>query len=250
MPNFFIEKDQIEENSIKISGELFRHLKASLRVQKGEKIFCVDDEANRYTVEVTLIGRDALVGSIIEKEKRENPLSTHIHIAQAIPKGPKFDFIIQKSTELGVSRITPVISERSVVRLEETGIEDKLRRWRKIALEAAQQSNRLDVPDISHPVTLPEFLSSFEKGDLNLLLWEGEKRQGIKDVLKGFQEVKNVVILIGPEGGFSAGEVGMAVAEGFIPVFLGELILRTETAPVVALTILQYEIGYIGKGVH
>lgn len=246
MPNFFIKRDQIEGNQVKIGGELLKHLRDSLRIQIGEKIFCVDEERYKYTVVVTNIGKDLLTGDIIKEVPGEKGAPVHIHIAQAIPKGPKLDFIIQKSTELGVSEITPVLSERSIVRIEKKRVEEKLTRWRRIALEAAQQSDRWDVPDIAPPVTLSDFLSSFQKGDLNLLLWEGEKIQRIKDILKGVEGVKSVVILIGPEGGLSRSETEMAVEKGFIPVSLGELILRTETAPLVALSILQYEFGYMG----
>lgn len=194
---------------------------------------------------------DDLIGAIIGKEKREKLPSVHIHLAQAIPKGPKFDLIIQKSTEIGVNAITPVMSDLSVVRIVKGKAEEKLGRWRRIALEAAQQSNRSDVPDIFPPVTLQEFLSSPIKGDLNLLLWEGEKGEGekgrsIRKALKDIKEVRSAVILVGPEGGFSDKEVAATVAGGFVPVSLGELILRTETAPLVILSILQYEFGYMG----
>ncbi len=224
-----------------------KHLRDSLRIQKGEKIFCIDEVASKYTVIVTSIGKEMLTGDIIEKTSRVKGPAVNIHIAQSIPKGPKFDFIIQKSTELGVNVITPVTSERSIIRIEKERIEEKLMRWRKIAIESAQQSNRWDVPEVASPVTLHEFLSFFNRGDLNLLLWEGEKVCGIKDtirsVVKGVGGIKSIVILIGPEGGFSEKEVEMAVTSGFTPVSLGEIILRTETAPVVVLSILQYEFG-------
>lgn len=245
LPNFFIKKTQIKDNRIKIDGELLKHLRDSLRIQKGEKISCIDEEASKYTVIVTSIGKDLLTGDIIEKIRRVKGPAVNIHIAQAIPKGPKLDFIIQKSTELGVNAITPVISERSIIRLEKERIEDKLTRWGKIALESAQQSNRWDVPEVASPITLPEFLASFKRGDLNLLLWEGEKVRGIKDTIRSVEGIKSIVILIGPEGGFSEKEVKMAVTSGFTPVSLGELILRTETAPVVVLSILQYEFGLV-----
>lgn len=245
MPNFFIKKDQIEEDKVKIGGELLKHLRDSLRVQKGEKIICVDEDANKYTVVATHIRKDILIGHIIGKIVREKGPAVYIHIVQAIPKGPKLDFIIQKSTELGVNAITPVISERSIVRVEKERTAERLTRWKRIALESAQQSDRWDVPEISPPLTLRDFISSFRKADLNLLLWEGEKRQGIKDVLKDVQDARSAIILIGPEGGFSTGEVEMAVEGGFTPVSLGELTLRTETAPIVALSILQYEFGQI-----
>src|SRR4030067_2682186 len=213
-------------------------------------IFCVDEEGTKYAVLATHTGHNLFVGEIIETTGKQKESAISIHLVQAIPKGPKFDFIIQKTTELGINAITPVISERAVVRIEKERVEDKLRRWKKIALEAAQQSNRLDVPDISPPISYHDYMASFNKGDLNLLLYEGEKKRGIKEVLKGCMEgkegVKTIILLIGPEGGLSHEEVGKAVEVGFTPVSLGHLILRTETAPIAALSILQYEFGQMG----
>src|SRR4030066_117528 len=240
-------KNQLKENNVRITGELLKHLHGSLRIKKGEMIFCVDEEGTKYAILATYTGHDLFVGEIIETTGKQKESAISIHLVQAVPKGPKFDFIIQKTTELGVNAITPVISERSVVRIDKERVEEKLRRWKKIALEAAQQSNRLDVPDISSPVSFHDYMAFFKKGDLNLLLYEGEKRRGIKEVLRDIQEaeggVKTIILLIGPEGGFSHKEVETAVEAGFTPVSLGDLILRTETAPIVALSILRYEFG-------
>ena len=247
MSVFFIKKNQLKENSVSITGELLKHLRDSLRIKKGEMMFCADEEGTKYAVLVTYAGKDLFIGEITERTGRQSEAAIFIHLVQAVPKGPKLDFIIQKTTELGINAITPVISERSVVRIEKERAEDKLRRWKKIALEAAQQSNRLDVPDIAPPISFHDYMASFKKGDLNLLLYEEEKRMGIKEVLRGIQEaksgVKTIILLIGPEGGFSQDEVETAVEAGFTPVSLGSQILRTETAPIVALSILQYEFG-------
>ena len=244
MPNFFIKNSQIKDNRIEITGELLKHLRDSLRIKTGEQIVFIDEAKNRYLASVSHIGRDRITGNIIEK----TALKTHdvsINLVQAIPKGPKFDFIIQKSTELGVSAITPVISERCVVKLDRGQAVEKLKMWRKIALEAAQQSNRADVPEIKTPVTFNEFLTSYGKVDLKILLWEGEKEHGIKDILKNTKDVKSVAVVIGPEGGFSENEVKIAVEKGFTSVSLGESILRTETAPIVILSIILYELGLL-----
>ena len=210
-------------------------------------IFCVDEEGTKYAVLATYTGQDLFVGEIIETTSKQKESAIYIHLVQAVPKGPKLDFIIQKTTELGINAITPVISDRSVVRIEKERAEEKLRRWKKIAIEAAQQSNRLDVPDMAPPVSFHDYMASFKKGDLNLLLYEGEKKTGIKEVLTAAQEakseIKTIILLIGPEGGFSHEEVEMAVEAGFTPVSLGDLILRTETAPIAALSILRYEFG-------
>jgi len=244
---FFINKNQLKENKIRITGELLKHLRDSLRIKKGEMIFCVDEEGTKYAVLATYTGQDLFVGEIIETTSKQKESAIYIHLVQAVPKGPKLDFIIQKTTELGINAITPVISDRSVVRIEKDRAEEKLRRWKKIAIEAAQQSNRLDVPDMALPISFHDYMASFKKGDLNLLLYEGEKKTGIKEVLTAAQEakseIKTIILLIGPEGGFSHEEVEMAVEAGFTPVSLGDLILRTETAPIAALSILRYEFG-------
>ena len=243
MPNYFIKNSQIKNDRIEIIGELSKHLRDSLRIKKGERIVCIDEEKNKYNVIITYVGKEMITGTIIEKSSHIKTHDVTINLVQAIPKGPKFDYIIQKSTELGVSAITPVISERCVVRPEKEQAQAKLLRWRRIALEAAQQSNRWDVPEVTNPVMFSEFLSSCKKGDLKILLWEGEKEQSIKGILKKAGEVKSIVIVIGPEGGFSENEVKIAVEKGFTSVSLGESILRTETAPIVILSIILYELG-------
>lgn len=249
MSVFFIKKDQLKDNNVSITGELLKHLRDSLRIKNGEMIYCVDEEGNKYAVRAAYTGQDLFVGEIIETTSKRKESAISIHLVQAVPKGPKLDFIIQKATELGITAITPVISDRAIVRIEKDRVEDKLRRWKKIALEAAQQSNRLDVPDISPPVSFHDYMASFKKGNLNLLLYEGEKKRGIKKALRGIESingVKTIILLIGPEGGFSHKEVETAVKSGFTTVSLGEFILRTETAPIAALSILQYEFGQMG----
>ena len=250
MSVFFINKNQIKENKVRITGELLKHLRDSLRIKNGEMIFCVDEEGTKYAVLATYAGKDLFIGEITEITGRQIESAIFIHLVQAVPKGPKLDFIIQKTTELGVNAITPVISERAVVRIEKERVEERLRRWKKIALEAAQQSNRLDVPDIKSPLSFHDYIASFQKGDLNLLLYEGEKKRGIKEVIRGVHDaecgVHNIILLIGPEGGFSHEEVDVAVGAGFTTVNIGSYILRTETAPIVALSILQYEFGQMG----
>ncbi len=247
MSVFFINKKALSGNEVRITGELLRHLRNSLRIKKGEMIYCVDEDGIKYAVLAKFTGQDLLIGEIIETAGKQEVSPVSIHLVQAVPKGPKFDFIIQKTTELGINSITPVISERAVVRIEKERAEEKLRRWKKIALEASQQSNRLDVPEISPPVAFHDYMASLSKGDLNLLLYEGERNRGIKEVLRDHHEaprgVMKIILLIGPEGGFSHKEVESAVKAGFITVSLGRQVLRAETAPIAALSILQYEFG-------
>lgn len=247
MPNFFISKDQIRGNKLNIQGDLLRHLRDSLRIKKGERIVCVDSESiTKYIVHVSYVGRDVLIGDLVRKIKRVNEEPLHIHLVQAIPAGSKLDMIIQKSTELGVSTITPLMTERCVVRIRNKDVDKKLNRWRKIAIEAAQQSNRWNVPEVMPPLNIERFISTCRRADLNLLLWEGERGCYIKDTLrKTLNNIKwpfGVILLVGPEGGFSDMEVQLLISNGFVSISLGDLILRTETASLAALSIIQYEL--------
>jgi 16S rRNA (uracil1498-N3)-methyltransferase len=188
---------------------------------------------------------------------------------QGIPKGDKMDFIVQKSTELGVKKIVPLITERSQVRHTE-----KVERWRKIALSASQQSGRERVPEIKETVTFEEFMRShnapltplnrgelsptLEKGlgsrcrealqreaggFLEIIFSEEQKEWNLKKILGDFKNAQNITLLIGPEGGFSQNEVTSAIEKGFIEASLGPRILRTETAALAAISIIQHELG-------
>jgi len=233
---------------IEIGGDLFHHLRDSLRVRRGESIVCVDASIPvKYLVRVKEIGKNILVGEILEKRYRERKDPCTIHLVQAIPSGSKFDLIIQKSTELGVHIITPVITERCIVKIRDEKIPSKVKRWQRIALEAAQQSERWEIPRITVPVELREFMDSHEPSEVNLLLWEREWKKHIKDILRGVIHQEKVpdsiTVMIGPEGGFSEKEVSLITSKGFIPVSLGNLILRVETAAFSVLSILQYELA-------
>jgi 16S rRNA (uracil1498-N3)-methyltransferase len=184
----------------------------------------------------------------------ESPVA--ITLAQGITKGDKMDLIIQKATELGVGKIIPLITERSQIRHTY-----KVERWKKIALSASRQSGRDMIPEIDAPVDFTKFLERshprLEKGPAcpvgkgkggfsGIIFSEEHKERNLKKVLSGFKDIKNITLLIGPEGGFSNKEVITAVEKGFIETSLGPRILRAETAPIAAISIIQYELGDIG----
>ncbi len=250
MTRIFLPPEGLASNQIKITGEQARYLSLVLRVTPGETITILDGAGRRYTCRIIQAHKKEVLAEKIKQElySAESPIS--ITLAQGIPKGEKMDLIIQKSTELGVKKIIPLITEHAEVR--ETG---KLERWRKIALSAAQQSGREKIPEIESPVSLSEFLKNppsppFDKGGmrgfLKIIFSEEEKNQTLKKVLKDFKDSPDIVVLIGPEGGFSQEEAALAVKSGFIPVSLGPRILRTETAAITAISILQYEMGDAG----
>lgn len=231
------EADQSRsERQITIKGTQAKHLRV-LRAKPGELIKIFDGMGHRYITKVVKIYKKEILVEIIKEElySAESPIS--IILAQGIPKGDKMDFIVQKATELGIKTIAPIISERSEVK--ETR---KLERWRKIAISASQQSGREKIPHIEESIELKEFLSKNQKG---IIFSEEEKNQNLKKVLKDFEGSTTIILLIGPEGGFSPHELALAVRSGFTPASLGPRVLRTETAAITAISIIQYELGDI-----
>jgi len=244
----FLPTEQLTSEQITITGEQAKHLSV-LRIKPGELIQIFDGIGHRYISKVIKSCRKEVSVEILKEEvySAESPLS--IILAQGVPKGEKMDFIIQKSTELGVKKIIPLISERSQIRYTA-----KAERWRKIAASASQQSGRGEIPEIESPISLSEFLKppilpltkGGKGGLLRIIFSEEEKKQNLKKVLKNFQDITNIIILIGPEGGFSPAELTLATNGGFTPASLGPRILRTETAAITAISIIQYELGDMG----
>lgn len=175
----------------------------------------------------------------------ESPIE--IHLIQALPKKERLELIIQKATELGVSSIMPCESDHSITLKERDSSQKKSHRWQAIATQAAQQSRRARVPVVYPTLSFRDALEIGGKGRPSLLLWEKESSKGIRQVLAGLQRrIGALTLAVGPEGGFSSRELDWAQEKGFVSVGLGQRILRTETAAIAALTILQYELGDLG----
>lgn len=246
MHRFFIAPNDLTGEEVTISGGDFKHITRVLRLGPGDRIIGVLPPGREYTVEITLVGHDRLFGRVTGQARRliEPPLE--VTLAQALVKGDKLDYIIQKATELGVSRFVPLQTERSIVRLDEGKAEERRLRWQKIAQEAAEQSGRTTMPLVKGLSTLTDLILETGSYDLAFLLWEGENRRGIKSLLRSARNPQRVLLVIGPEGGFSPKEVAQARGGGLTPVSLGPRILRTETAGPVAAALLLYELGDLG----
>jgi len=257
MIRIFLSPEQLVSDKISITGDQARHLALVLRARPGDPVTIFDGRGFKYICTILQSHKKEVTAECISKEPYSSESPVLITLAQGLAKGDKMDYIVQKSTELGVTRIIPLITERSQVRhTEKTG------RWRRIALSASQQSGRSKVPDIDEPVSIDEFFSrhitpSARSGmeemkgvkpgtTANIIFSEEHKKQNLKQILTGLGNVSHITLLIGPEGGFSIDEVSTAVAKGFIEVSLGPRILRTETAPLSALSIIQYELGDAG----
>jgi 16S rRNA (uracil1498-N3)-methyltransferase len=170
----------------------------------------------------------------------------YVTLFQGIPKSDKMDLIVQKCVELGVSKIVPVITERTVVKIDnQKDAIKKTDRWQKIILEAAKQCNRGIVPKIELPVSFEVALKTAAEAELALIPYEKEADNGLRRYLK--QGTKRISVIIGPEGGFTENEIKKAEGLGIMPITLGPRILRTETAGITMLSILMYELGDVGK---
>lgn len=230
-----------------LGGENLRYIKSVLRMKKGDHLILFDDAGWEYE---TVIKNFSAAGISVEvlKKNRIQDDAPRITLLQALPKASKMDSIVQRATELGACRIIPFRSVRSVPRLTADKARARVSRWRSIATEAARQCRRADIPEIKDVLSFDEALASVEGGVLKIIFWEEEAERGIRNLLhdKRCEGGRDISVIVGPEGGFSKGEVDSAVRSGFISVSLGKNILQVETAAVTILSIIQYELGIFG----
>lgn len=243
MVRFFIKEEQKVNDEIVIRGPDVKHIGKVLRLSKGETIEVFDGSGRQYVVRLERVGKEEVRGVIVKRCLASRDTFPQIIVGQGIPKGKKLDFVIQKLTELGIHSFVPLLTERTILRLDPLTQKAKLSRWQRIALEASKQSRRFFPPHIDDIMTLQEFCASSQECDLKLLLWEEEGERELKEALMSPLQRKRVAILVGPEGGFSQEEAMIAQRYGFVPVSLGHSILRTETAALAVVAIVQYELG-------
>ena len=240
MPRFPITPGQIKNEIASITGPNYRHIVNVLRLKPGSSLTLFGQDGIEYLGEITEINRREVKVLIKGSGRPETESTLNITLLQGIPKGEKMDWIVEKSTELGVTRIIPVITERSQVRESH-----KIQRWQRIADESIKQCGRLKAPEILTPLTFNAAIKSNSDSELKLMLHEKTEYNLRYNFENTSQPIDSITLLIGPEGGFSEREVKLAIDEGFIPIGLGPRILRTETAGIVALSILQFIFGDI-----
>ena len=241
MPVLFVSPECIDQQTIVVTGDVLVHLRDSLRITVGEILWLNNGQGARYRVEITDVSKRAVTGRILETTQEPLRLTPRLILGQSLLKGEKMDWVIQKATELGVSEIMPLQTRHSIVQLKADRVDNQLARWNRIALEAAQQSEQWRLPTVAPPQSLSALLTSRATGTLML----AERREGIS--LQNAELPQDVngslLLLIGPEGGWSKEEMGIAVQAGVIPITLGRQILRSETAAIAAISILQSRLG-------
>ena len=243
MHRFFVSQPFAEE--MQIIGADAHHISNVLRMRVGQHIQIVSSDRVTALMEIKALTTDAAFVRLVKRIEQVNEPSVRIILAQGLAKGEKMDFIIQKAVEVGVNTIVPVAMEHSVVKLDKNKAEKKVERWQKIAEEAAKQSKRDIVPEVTSVMDMDEALHSFA-GSAKLMAYEGETKAGLKKVLSAIQNREEILLIIGPEGGIAEKELKAAELAGAQTFSLGNRILRTETAGLVSATAILYETGDLG----
>lgn len=241
MSHFFIHSAQVCEDTLQIVGEDVNHMKNVLRMREGEHFSAADENGICYECEIEALEKQQVTGRILSKETGKTELSSKIYLFQGMPKADKLELIIQKAVELGVYEVIPVMTKRSIVKLDAKKEAAKLKRWQSIAEGAAKQSGRMIIPQVSEVKSFREALEEAKALDCKIIPYEcASGMEGTREIFSKITPGMSVGIFIGPEGGFEPSEVEEAQAAGVLPVTLGKRILRTETAGMTTLSILMY----------
>jgi 16S rRNA (uracil1498-N3)-methyltransferase len=243
MQRFFIPKDWIQQDTVTITGEPLRQIGYVLRLKPTDRIIVLDNSGWEFEVEIERITKEQALGKVITKEPGQGEPRVKITLYQALLKSDKFELVLQKGVELGVSSFVPFISERCISRKESAA---KIERWGKIIQEAAEQSERVVMP-VLHPLISFEGACRSVKSPA-LMLWEEEKSESLKQTLQNppFKNATGISLFIGPEGGFPESEKELARQNGIAVASLGKRILRAETAGLAAVSAILYETGEMG----
>ena len=246
MHSFFTPQENISAEKIEIlRQETIHHLKDVLWLKAGEEVMIFDEMGNVYRAEIESLTNKAIKLKVKEKLPPNTADKIHLTIACAIPKKSKFDDIVDKLTQLGVSRIIPLITERVIIKLDSNKEILRKARWEKIAIVASEQSKRNTIPLIDPPVDIKEIIDKSSNFNLKLIPTLEGKRKSLREIFNQSLPIPlplplNILVLIGPEGDFTGGEIKLALNSGFIPVSLGKEILRVETAAVAVASFIKF----------
>jgi 16S rRNA (uracil1498-N3)-methyltransferase len=250
MHRFFIPASWIEGDRVTIVGPQAHQIADVLRMRPGDRLAVLDNSGWEIETRLLMVDRHAIRGEVVSRRLSESEPRTKVSLYQGVLKGKRFEFTLQKGTELGIVEFVPVIADRCVLS-DLAAVEQKRERWEWIIQEAAEQSHRGRKPALRVVSLFPQACEQLQRaGGLSLMLWEEEERTSLRDVLRqappgfgGRFPPFTVHLMIGPEGGFTREEASIARRYGLVPVKMGPRILRGETAGIVAATIVLYELG-------
>lgn len=252
MQRYFVAGEQMDGKQVQITGDDARHLARVMRAEPGDEIIVSNGMDREVLARVIRVDQNLVEAEAVQELVMDREPAVEVWVAQSLPKGDKLETVIQKCTELGAARFLPFVSERTIVQYDDKKETKRLERWGKIAKEAAEQAHRNRVPAVLPPVAWKELLRQAGEADAALLCYELESGLRLRPLLA--QSIRQapegrrlrVMVIVGPEGGFTEREAEEAVAAGCHSVSLGKRILRTETAAMAALACILYECGEMG----
>ena len=240
IPRLFHPHSLAVGDVVSLSADAFQNSVKSLRMKNDDPVCLFNGDGNDYPAELVQVDKRSASARILDVATNPTESSVNVHLGQVISRGDRMDFALQKSVELGVAEITPLFSERCGVKLSGERLQKKQQQWQKVVISACEQSGRSQVPVVHPGQSLEQFVQQVE-ADLKLTL-DPHAQVPLRQ-LAGTDNVTAVALLIGPEGGFSEAEVELANHHQFKPIRIGPRILRTETAALTALSVIQYELG-------
>jgi 16S rRNA (uracil1498-N3)-methyltransferase len=242
-PRFFVPPEVFDGERVTLRGATAHQVRHVLRIRTGERIVLLDNMGWEFETQLETVGTQTCAGHIVARRRAANEPRVRLTLYAALLKHDKFEWVLQKGVELGVAAFQPVVSERCV---GGEGAAQKRERWQRIVREAAEQSERGVIPLLAAPLPLADAVSHAVQCGLSLIPYEEEHARSLRVVLREQPRATAINLFIGPEGGFSPGEIELARANEVIPVTLGPRILRAETAGVVAAAAVLYEYGEMG----
>ncbi|MFL6519080.1 MAG: 16S rRNA (uracil(1498)-N(3))-methyltransferase [Chthoniobacterales bacterium] len=246
MHRFYLAPEQWNPDAIVLTGAEAHHGRNVLRLDAGDKIVVFDGRGHEVTAEITSVDSSQIRLRKLHQAKTP-PLRCQITLAQAIPKGKNMDLIVQKAVEIGAAEIAPILSDRTVVRLDEESAASKQSKWQTIAIEAAKQCGQNWLPRVQVPQTMAQFFQQSHRFDLQLIGSLQSDAVHLKKILAEYfaehrDRPASVLMLVGPEGDFTPAELSLARSHGCRPITLGPIVLRVETASIYCLSVLSYEL--------
>lgn len=237
IPRLFVDQALTEHTDIQLNDQASHYLSKVLRLKEQSPLIVFNNRGGEYSAHINSLNKKSLQLHIGEHQKLDRLSDLQIHLGIGISKGDRFDWALQKATELGVTSISPLFTERTEIKLKADRAEKKLNHWRQVTISASEQCQRNRLPKLHAPQTLDQWLK----------LTDADKKWVLHhrspEALNPTEKINSAALLIGPEGGLSEEEIAAAIATGFSALSLGPRVLRTETAPIAAITLLQYHWG-------
>ena len=245
---FYIAPADWNAESLELSGDEFHHCKDVMRCREGERVVVFNGQGTEADLEIVSMEGGSASLKIWTTSQTSRP-GAALTLGQAVPKGKNMDLIVQKATELGASTIVPLLSERTVVKLDADEAAKKREKWQRVAIEACKQCGQNWLPEVALPVSVESFLGKTgphaRPGELRLVAALTEDARSLREMLADREDeasLEAATVLIGPEGDFTPAEMATALGNGFQPLTLGPIVLRSETAAIYALSVLGYEL--------